>query len=212
MNTINTLVRQSKTMNEFAAGYIAHLMRLLASLDTTAVAAIAEELETCRAGGHTVFIAGNGGSAATASHMVNDLLFGTRTEPRVPTFRVMSLVDSTSLVTAVANDVCYEDIFVRQLETYYRPGDRLLVITASGNSPNVVAAAAWVNARGGRVLGLLGFDGGAVKASCDVALTIAAEKGEYGPVEDAHLVVDHILTVWLQHRVVAAHNVSAATR
>jgi D-sedoheptulose 7-phosphate isomerase len=204
MNTINTLVRKATSVREFAAAYVAHLSRLLAALDTAAVAAIVEELEACRTGGHMVFIAGNGGSAATASHMVNDLLFGTRTEPRAATFRVMSLVDSTSLVTAVANDVCYEDVFVRQLETYYRDGDRLLVITASGNSANVVAAAAWVKARGGRVVGLLGFDGGAVKSSCDIALTIPAEKGEYGPVEDAHLVIDHILTLWLQHHIVSA--------
>jgi D-sedoheptulose 7-phosphate isomerase len=212
MNHITELIRGSRDIAEFAAGYVAYLSRLLARLDVSVIEKIAMELEAARAGDHTVFIAGNGGSAATASHIVNDLLFGTRTKPRVPTFRAMSLVDSTSLVTAVANDVGYEDVFVRQLETYYRPGDRLIVITASGNSPNVVAAAAWVKTRGGRVIGLLGFDGGAVKSSCDVALIIPAEKGEYGPVEDVHLVIDHILTVWLQHHVISAQGATTAGR
>jgi D-sedoheptulose 7-phosphate isomerase len=212
MNTVSRLVRESSGIDGFAAGYVAYVSELLAALDMTALAAIAGELEAVRAGGHALFVAGNGGSASTATHMVNDLVFGTRAAGSGPTFRVFSLADNTALLTAVANDTSYAEVFVRQLETYFHPGDRLIVISASGNSPNIVAAAAWVKACGGRVIGLLGFDGGAVRAMCDVSLTIETPKGEYGPVEDAHLVIDHVLTVWLQHRVAAAQPASAAGR
>ena len=204
MNNITRLVSTSADAAAFAGGYFRYLAEVLTALDTAAVAQIVDELETTRAAGHTIFIAGNGGSAATASHMVNDLVFGTRTADGRPTFRAVSLSDATSLVTAIANDVSYEQVFVWQLQQSFRPGDRLIVISASGHSPNILAAAQWARANGGRVIGLLGFDGGAAKALCDVALTVATPKGEYGPVEDVHMAIDHILTAWLQHRIAAA--------
>lgn len=203
MNNITKLVADSDDAAAFAAGYAAYLAKVLEALDTAAIAEIANELEAARAGDHTVFFAGNGGSAATATHMVNDLVFGTRTPDGRPTFRAASLTDSTSLFTAIANDVCYEDVFVRQLQTVFRRGDRLIVISASGSSPNIVAAAKWVRENGGRVIGLLGFDGGAVRSLCDIALTVATPQGEYGPVEDVHMVVNHVLTAWLRHRLSA---------
>jgi D-sedoheptulose 7-phosphate isomerase len=200
MNNITDILRKAPDLASFAAEYGKYVASLLARLDVQGLGAIVSDLEAARAGDHAVFVAGNGGSAATAAHVVNDLVFGTRTADGAPTFRVFSLSDSIGLFTAIANDTSYEEVFVRQLEQYFRPGDRLLVISASGNSPNVLAAARWVKRHGGRVLGLLGFDGGAARALCDAAVVVATPKGEYGPVEDVHLVIDHLLTIWLQHQ------------
>lgn len=113
------------------------------------------------------------------------------------------LSDNIPAVTAVANDRSFREVFVRQLEMAYRPGDRLLVLSASGNSPNVVDAARWVKQRGGVVMGLVGFDGGELRQFCDVLVHIKTPKGEYGPVEDLHLIIDHMITVWLQSRAAA---------
>jgi D-sedoheptulose 7-phosphate isomerase len=183
----------------FARDYLAYVGDLLRRLDPTAVAAFIEEVEAARAGGHTVFIAGNGGSAATASHMATDFGFGTRCGAGEP-FRALALTDNVALLTAAANDEGYDQVFVHQLRIHYRPGDTLVGISASGNSQNVLAAAAWVRERGGRVMSLVGFDGGALKGMSDVVIHVATARGEYGPVEDVHLVVNHLVTAWLMHR------------
>jgi len=184
---------------DFAQRYLAYVAELLSRLDPVAIGAFIEEVEAARAAGQTVFIVGNGGSAATASHMATDFGFGTRGVSGAP-FRALSLTDNTSLLTAISNDDGYRHVFVRQLRIHYRAGDRLVCISASGNSPNVLAAAAWVRAEGGRVIGLVGFDGGELRALCDVAIHVATPRGQYGPVEDAHLVVNHLVTAWLMHR------------
>jgi D-sedoheptulose 7-phosphate isomerase len=111
--------------------------------------------------------------------------------------RALSLVDALPALTAVANDSGYERVFVAQLEVHFRPGDMLLAISASGNSANVVAAARWVRAQGGRVLALTGFDGGELRRIADVTVHVDTPHGEYGPVEDVHLVLDHLATMWL---------------
>jgi D-sedoheptulose 7-phosphate isomerase len=183
----------------FARDYLAYVGELLRRLDTRAVGAFIEEVEAARAGGHTVFIAGNGGSAATASHMATDFGFGTRCGAGEP-FRALALTDNVALLTAIGNDEGYDQAFVHQLRIHYRPGDTLVCISASGNSPNVLAAAAWVRGRGGRVLSLVGFDGGALKGMSDVVVHVVTGRGEYGPVEDVHLVVNHLVTAWLMHR------------
>jgi D-sedoheptulose 7-phosphate isomerase len=183
----------------FARDYLAYVGELLRRVDPTAVAAFIEEVEAARAGGHTVFIAGNGGSAATASHMATDFGFGTRCGAGAP-FRALALTDNVALLTAAANDEGYEHVFVHQLRVHHRPGDTLVCISASGNSPNVLAAAAWVRARGGRVMSLVGFDGGALKGMSDVVIHVPTAHGDYGPVEDVHLVLNHLVTAWLMHR------------
>jgi len=118
----------------------------------------------------------------------------------VKAFRALALTDNTSVMTAIANDDGYENIFVNQLKIHYREGDKLVVISASGNSPNVIAAAKWVKSKGGKVIGLVGFDGGALKGICDILIHIETQKGEYGPVEDIHTIIDHLVANWLQYR------------
>ena len=189
-----------KDAARFAAGYIAYVSKLLSELETTKVAAFIEELERARKGQNTVFIIGNGGSAVTASHMANDFGVGSHLDEEVPPIRALALTDNMAVVTAIANDVGYHNIFVYQLRIHYRPGDLLVAISASGNSPNVVAAAEWVKKRGGKVIGLVGFDGGKLKPLCDVVIHVKTAKGEYGPVEDIHMVVDHLVYTWLRSR------------
>jgi D-sedoheptulose 7-phosphate isomerase len=120
-----------------------------------------------------------------------------KTGPDKP-FRVLALTDSVSLLTAVANDDGYENVFASQLKVHFKPGDKLIVISASGNSPNLVKAAQWVKENKGRVIGLLGFDGGSLRNICDTVVSVDTPKGEYGPVEDIHLILDHLVAVWLQ--------------
>jgi D-sedoheptulose 7-phosphate isomerase len=193
----------------FAGRYFEYLKHVLDSIDPASIGALAAEFERARSSGSTIFVAGNGGSSTTASTMANDIGFDVvkKTGTDHP-FRVCALTDNAAVTTAIANDVGFEHIFVNQLRIHYRAGDSLVVISASGNSPNLVAAAEWVRARGGRVMALLGFDGGRMLQICDVVVHAPTEKGEYGPVEDAHLVINHVLAHWFQNRLRAeAHAV-----
>lgn len=199
MNEVEALTKQARTAGEFAQGYFRYLAEVLGEIDPASIDGVAEELLAARRAGATVFVAGNGGSAATASSMANDLGFDVVKKSGTATpFRILALTDNTPVLSAIANDTTFDNIFVSQLAIHYRPGDRLIVISASGNSSNVVAAAEWVKARGGRVVGLLGFDGGRLRVLCDVVVHVPTNAGEYGPVEDAHLVLNHVLAHWFQ--------------
>jgi D-sedoheptulose 7-phosphate isomerase len=201
MNNIARLCRETKSAQCFADGYIEYLSNLLRRMDTGKVASFIEELEIARASGNTIFVAGNGGSASTASHMANDIGLGVlqKGQTRCP-FRIMSLTDNNPILTAIGNDEGYDKVFVCQLRIFYRPGDRLVVISASGNSPNVIAAAEWVKRQGGRVMGFVGFDGGKLKGMCDLLVHIETPQGEYGPVEDIHMILNHLVASYLQHK------------
>lgn len=202
MNNIEKIFNESQNAAQFARGYLNYLSTLLGRLDTDAIADVIEELETARKNDNTIFIAGNGGSAATASHMANDIGMDVLKKGGIKTpFRAFALTDNVALMTAIANDEGYHNLFVNQLRIYYRPGDKLLAISASGNSPNVIEAAEWVRERGGKVIGFVGFDGGKLKEVCDVVIHVNTPKGEYGPVEDIHMVLDHLIANWLQYKV-----------
>lgn len=200
MNNMERLFLDSLHEEDFIKGYLNYLSQLFLRLDTKAIARFIAELESAYEQEKTIFIAGNGGSASTASHMANDLGMDVlKKGGSSKAFRALALTDNTSLMTAIANDDGYDNTFVNQLRIHYRTGDRLIVISASGNSPNVAAAAKWVKERGGRVLGLTGFDGGELKNLCDVLIHVDTPKGEYGPVEDVHMVMDHLVANWLQY-------------
>jgi len=201
MNTVEKIYQSASSISEFADGYFKYLCQVLAGLDLASLSQLVDEIEETRRNGSTLFVAGNGGSAATATTMANDLgsdiIRKTATEEPI---RILALTDNTSIMTAVANDVGYEGLFVIQLKIHYRTGDRLLVISASGNSPNVVKAAEWVKSQGGRVIGFLGFDGGKLKEMCDICIQVKTLAGEYGPVEDVHLILNHVLAHWFQNK------------
>lgn len=200
MNNLNKLISESTDAVQFAGAYLDYLSGLLRRLDRKAIAAFIETLEAARRNQNTVFVVGNGGSAATASHMANDFGVGTRIAERGLPFRVLALTDNVAAMTAIGNDDGYEHVFVYQLRIHYRPGDMLIAISTSGNSSNVVSAAEWVKRQGGKVLGLVGFDGGALKNLCDVLIHAETPKGEYGPVEDVHMILDHLIYTWLRSK------------
>lgn len=196
---LDQLVARSATAGEFASRYFDRLKAVLDGIDVEQITRFAAFLERARREGRTVFIAGNGGSATTASSMANDLGFDIikKTGTKTP-FRLLAITDNNAVITAISNDVGYEDVFVNQLQVHYREGDALIVISASGNSPNAVRAAEWVRAAGGTVVGMLGFTGGKLRDLCDIVVHAPSVPGEYGPVEDAHLAVNHVLAHWFQ--------------
>ncbi|MCJ7827617.1 SIS domain-containing protein [Patescibacteria group bacterium] len=143
-----------------------------------------------------IFIIGNGGSAATASHFACDLAKGTlskRCHLGEGRFRVISLTDNVSLMTALANDLSYEDVFVQQLKNLACKNDLLILITGSGNSPNVIKALHFAKKIGMETIGFLGFKTGGLAAQT-VDLPIVVESDHYGRIEDVHLILEHLIT------------------
>jgi D-sedoheptulose 7-phosphate isomerase len=179
-----------------AADYLRDFQALLRQVDLDAVERVVERLRATRDADGTVYVAGNGGSAATASHWANDLGKATKASGR--TFmRVMCLSDNVSWLTALANDEGYERVFSGQLENFAGPGDVLVALSASGNSPNLVQAVKLAQRRGVGTVALLGFDGGVLKDLVDERLWLPTDKGEYGLVESGHSVLCDILTTCL---------------
>ena len=183
----------------FVTDYLLRLKHILDDIDADVVSDIIDMLELTLVNKSRIYIIGNGGSSATASHMVNDLGAGLRRRD-IANFDVVSLGDNSPVVSAIANDIGYENIFINQLKIHYRDEDILIVISASGNSPNVLKAAEWVKSKGGAIIGFLGFNGGNLIDLCDVKIHFQSNPGEYGPVEDSHLIMNHILAHWFQNK------------
>jgi D-sedoheptulose 7-phosphate isomerase len=179
-----------------AGEYVRAFTELLGNIDLGAVQRVVDHLRRARDSGGTVYIAGNGGSAATASHWANDL--GKTIKPSSRAFmRVICLSDNVPWLTALANDEGYDRVFSGQLENFAGPGDLFFAISASGNSRNLVEAVELARAREAVTVGLLGFDGGALKGLVDEFLWLPTEQGEYGLVESGHSVLCDILTTCL---------------
>ncbi len=203
MNNIEKLYIENQNPMKFASGYLKYLSNLLGKLDTSAIMAVIDELKTARENGNMIFIAGNGGSSATASHMANDIALDVMKKSGTDhPFRVLALTDNIPVMTAIGNDDGYDNIFLFQLKILYQPGDKLIVISASGNSPNVVVTAEWVKNQGGTVMGMTGFDGGKLKNICDIFIHVKTPKGEYGPVEDIHMIMDHLIASYLLYNTI----------
>jgi D-sedoheptulose 7-phosphate isomerase len=179
------------------AYYLERLSDSLKEIQAEDVAELGDILYRAYHMGSSVFVVGNGGSASTASHMAADLAKNT-IGPHMTRFRVMSLNDNMSLVTALANDDGYENVFREQLVNLIRPGDVLIAISASGNSPNVLRAIEYANSRNAVSIGLLGFDGGRALHLVDRAIHVQSR--DYGVIEDAHLILNHILVEYFQRR------------
>lgn len=201
MNNIEKAFNKVDSIGQFSKKYFTYLYETLKRIDEVEIDNLGKVLDSARLNEKTIFVAGNGGSAATAATMANDLGFDIIKKTGVlKPFRMFSLVDNSSVITAISNDVGYEGIFVNQLKIHYKSKDILIVISASGNSPNVLKAVEWVKSKGGTIIGFLGFDGGKLKDLCDVSIHVKTESGEYGPVEDAHLITNHILAHWFQNK------------
>ncbi|MDE0828154.1 MAG: SIS domain-containing protein [Vicinamibacterales bacterium] len=146
----------------------------------------------------TVYIVGNGGSAATASHVMNDLTKLTRVPGRRP-FRALALTDNVPLMTAWANDEEFANIFVRQLETFLGPSDVVAAISTSGNSLNIVRAVEFARDRGAMTLAFAGRHGGRMRAIVDVCVCVPSD--DIGQQEDAHLALSHVVSYAIRERV-----------
>jgi D-sedoheptulose 7-phosphate isomerase len=145
-----------------------------------------------------VFIIGNGGSAATASHMMNDLNKFTRVEGQ-PRFRAIALTDNVPWMTAVGNDQSYADVFLEPLQNLLRPGDTVIAISASGNSPNIIKAVEYARAQGATIIGFCGRPGGKLAQLADVKVIIPSDR--IGQQEDGHMILDHALSLALLERI-----------
>jgi len=187
--------------------YLPAFERSLKSIDHNAIERISHRLCLARENGATIYVAGNGGSAAIASHWVNDLGKATKRSGSPPV-RVMSLSDNVSWLTALANDEGYERVFAGQLENFAKQGDVLIVISSSGNSSNLVRAVELARTRGVTTIGMLGFDGGILRQLTDDCVLVPTPKGSYGLVEPMHEMICHLLTACVA---AAAKDVSSAS-
>jgi D-sedoheptulose 7-phosphate isomerase len=185
-----------------AEQYLATFSALVRGIDLRALERIVDRIRSVRDDGRTIYIAGNGGSAATAAHWVNDLGKATKRSGRKPV-RVIGLADNTPWLTALGNDEGFDRVFAGQLENFAQRDDMLIVISASGRSRNLVEAVELARERGLVTIGLLGFDGGVLKDMVTEVLLVESEVGAYGPVETAHALVADIITTCLIRDVVS---------
>lgn len=179
----------------FSRAYATEHAQVLEALDYSDVARMVEELAAVRRSRRTLFLAGNGGSAATASHLVIDLTQGASGHGRLP-IRCVCLSDCAPAVTAIANDRSYEEVFSTQLRALGETNDALLVVTGSGRSPNVLRALETARAMGISTIGWLGMGGGPAHALCDVAVVVPSD--DYGVIEDIHMLLGHLATAYLR--------------
>ena len=195
MNNIDQIYSESLSINDYSRSYIDYLSSVLNNISLTDIEKFVEVLLEARERESSIFFIGNGGSAATASHFANDLAIGTRAYEKP--FRAISLCDNQAVITAIANDDGYEKIFNQQLEVLLKKQDVVVAISASGNSPNLLKAIDTSKKLSAVTVGISAFNGGKMKEMVDVALHVPTEKGEYGPAEDAHMVLDHLVSSYL---------------
>lgn len=180
----------------YAKDYIRRLESLMNNLDFDSIGIVIEEFTNARDRGSTIFFMGNGGSAATANHFANDLGVCASPEGKTP-FRSLSLASNVAFLTCLGNDFGYESIFARQLKNLMKPSDIVVGISASGNSPNVISALQYAADNDAIPIAIVGFDGGTMKKIARHVIHVKSEKGEYGPVEDIHMVLDHLISTFL---------------
>ena len=182
-------------MEELIHNYVAHLHFTLARLPLKQVEQVIEALIEAQWSRRTVYIFGNGGSSATASHFACDLGKNTAIAG-LPRIRVIALTDNAELISAWANDSAYENIFAEQLRTLVEPGDVVIGISGSGRSPNVLNAIALARQAGATTIGFTGFDGGLLADMVDIPVVVPSDSMER--IEDVHLVLEHMVCTTLR--------------
>lgn len=194
-------------LRDEAGKYLKEAREILGRLDPADVEAFTDVLFRAWWTGNTVYTCGNGGSAGTAQHMAADL-FKCTIVPGKPRMRVMSLNDNMPLVSALTNDDGWDEVYVQQLVTWWRPGDVVLGISVHGGegqdragrwSQNVVKAIRYANEHGGKSLGLVGFDGGVMQEVCTRSLVVPAESTPH--TEGLHVVIHHMVTTLLRDKI-----------
>lgn len=174
----------------FPAQYKTEVLKAIETVDLAKVNQAIELFKDARAAGRHIFVCGNGGSASTASHFACDIVKGASYN-RGQRFRIMALTDQIATLTAYANDVSYDCVFVEQLRNFAQPGDLVMCISGSGNSPNVIRAMEYANSIACKTLALTGRDGG--KLGPLAQLNIQVEAPHMGRIEDAHMIVCHMI-------------------
>jgi D-sedoheptulose 7-phosphate isomerase len=185
----------------FPERYRNELKQTLDTIDTEKVNRIIEWFKEARAHGRRIFVCGNGGSASSASHFACDIVKGASYN-RPSRFRIMALTDHMPAISAYSNDVGYDCIFVEQLKNFAEPGDIVMGISGSGNSPNVLRAIEYANQIGCRTIGLSGRDGGQLAPL--VELSIQVPVPHMGRIEDAHMIVCHMIGYYFMDEEVCA--------
>ncbi len=197
MNNLDRIFTED--IEVFSQRYFDYLKQVLDGIDPAAVKQFIETLLNARERGATVFFIGNGGSAATASHFANDLSIGTNSY-EIP-FRVLSLTDNVPVMTALGNDFGYDEIFVRQLMVLAKEGDVLVAISASGNSSNLLKSFEYADSAGIHTVAITAFDGGKMRGMAKESLHVPTDPKEYGPAEDAHMIIDHLVGAYLMRAI-----------
>lgn len=179
----------------FADAYLGYLTEVLKGIDRKEIGKFAETLLDARERGASIFFIGNGGSAATASHFANDIAVGTNSYAKP--FRAISLTDNQAIITAIGNDFGFDEIFSRQLQLLGKQGDIVVAISASGNSKNLLKAFEYAKENGIKTVSITAFTGGAMKEMADEGIHVPTGPKEYGPAEDAHMILDHLIGNYL---------------
>ena len=184
---------QMKEPARYAKDYLQQSLEAMRTISPDDVARLIEILQAARQGQKHVFVCGNGGSAATASHLAAGL-GNEGSRGREKKFRVLALTDNIPWITSLANDSDYSAIFVEQLKNFAQPGDVLIVFSGSGNSPNVIRAVEWANDAGLLTVGITGRPGG--KLANLARHTIFVESTHIGRVEEGHFLIQHLVTYY----------------
>jgi D-sedoheptulose 7-phosphate isomerase len=183
-------------MENYIATYFSQLVSTLGQIAPSEINSIVQVLHHARYEGRSIFLLGNGGSAAMASHWANDLCKGAAREG-MPRLRAVALTDNVPLITAWANDTRYENIFKEQLANFLQPNDVVIAISGSGNSPNVLNALLYAREVGAQTIGLTGFHGGQLTNLVDLCVIVPSDSMEQ--IEDVHLVLAHAISTSLRH-------------
>ena len=184
-------------MKDYAKSYLTKTKDLLDSLDIAEIEKSGDIIFEAYSNDKQIFVMGNGGSASTASHFACDLGKGTVTKNK-KRFKVISLNDNVAHFSALANDLGYEHVFSEQLKNVLAQGDVVIVITASGNSPNVVNAVKFAKEAGATTIGLVGFSGGKVKESANHCIYV--NNDSYAMVEDVHMMLCHLIATYFKKK------------
>lgn len=181
------------SFSSFAHGYMDELTQKIKELDVVELEKFVEAIVKTEG---KIYIIGNGGSSATASHMANDLSIGLKRRGK-KALDAVSLSDNSAVCFAIANDIGFENTFYMQLKDIVTPKDLVIAISCSGNSDNIVKAVEYAKSEGVSIVGITGFDGGALKELSDIKIHIETAHGKYGIVEDLHLMVNHMVYSYL---------------
>lgn len=193
MNGLYKLYKGDPT--EYSGDYIKYLCEILSNIDHKAVGRFIDLIIKCRENSSSIFFIGNGGSASTCSHFANDLQIGTRSFEKP--IKAISLTDNVAIITAIANDYGYDSIFSQQIQMLANPNDVVVGISASGNSANLINAFNYCKENSIKSFAIVAFDGGRMMSMADDAIHIKTGLKEYGPAEDAHMVLDHLVMTYI---------------